>query len=90
MYLIYILIHRRIFFQTDFTESEWLAYFTDHIARLRDVELLTGLRFIPEFSSILRPSKEASYATEIWSRPSWFDQNACENIECPAGYGIGR
>ena len=57
-------------------------------ARIRDVELLTGLRFL----TILQPSIRLQLITRLdpkfWDRPSWMDEAKChikDRDECPEG-----
>ena len=63
-----------------------MSYLSTHIARLHDIELITGLRFIPDMHSNFRSRTVSSYRMELWERPSWMDEEQTEPVQCPSGY----
>ncbi|KAK3577563.1 hypothetical protein CHS0354_026532, partial [Potamilus streckersoni] len=65
-------------------------YLKNNIARIRDVELVTGLRFLTSFSRNVSAQLRTHLTTELWESvytESWEDLpcTAPENQQCPNG-----
>ena len=62
----------------------------ENVARVRDVELLTGLRFFPDLDPALSARLRTHVPTSLWTRRgSWTDDldSAPHPTQCPSRYG---
>ena len=67
-------------------------YQVENAVRLRDVELLTGLRFLPSLPPEVRVTTLTFMPEALWERLGWVDamgaDGQCpdlETVDCPAG-----
>ena len=61
-------------------------YIKYNVARVRDIELLTGLQFFPNMENTPRLRLDTYLQVGLWERLSWMDQtDICSPIqsECP-------
>ena len=60
-------------------DEDMFAYQQYHSARLKDVELLTGLSFFPELPQYSKISLATWLPLQLWERLSWLDG---QNTDC--------
>ena len=63
-----------------------MEYIKNNVARVKDVELLTGLTFFPHLDSTARLRLNTHLAVGLWDRLTWIDQiSSCPDLqpECP-------
>ena len=61
----------------------------ENVARVRDIELLTGLRFFPDLDPALSAQLRTHIATSLWTKPgSWMDDldSPLQPAQCPSRY----
>ena len=59
----------------------------ENVARVRDIELLTGLRFFPDLDPALSAQLRTHRATSLWTKPgSWTDDldSTPQPSQCPS------
>ena len=59
----------------------------ENVARVRDIELLTGLRFFPDLDPALSAQLRTHRATFLWTKPgSWTDDldSPLQPSQCPS------
>ena len=59
----------------------------ENVARVRDIELLTGLRFFPDLDPALSAQLRTHRATSLWTKPgSWTDDldSPPQPFQCPS------
>lgn len=57
-------------------------YIKNNVARVRDIELLTGLQFFPNLENTPRLRLDIHLQVGLWERLSWMDQSdICSPIQ---------
>ena len=68
------------------TEGQF-NYIKNNVARVRDIELLTGLQFFPDLDNTPRLRLETHLDVGLWDRLTWMDEvDVCPEEmqpECP-------
>ena len=59
----------------------------DNAARMRDVELVTGLRFFPKIKAEDSVRLKTFLPESLWEKYSWMDDQTCGSQlpQCPVG-----
>ena len=64
-------------------DRRYVEYIEKNVARVRDIELLTGLRFHPEIAEAERLRLSVFLSEALWDRMGWMDLRASGDEECP-------
>ena len=77
-----------IAFTRSLQSSRSFEHLRENVARVRDIELLTGLTFFTDLETSLRIKTETYLPEHLWSRISWMDtDDQCPDLsqgaQCP-------
>ncbi|CAH1773184.1 unnamed protein product [Owenia fusiformis] len=65
-----------------------IDYLQEHVARVRDIELLTGFEFFVNTSFEDAVKIRTFLPGHLWSRDSWVEEPCMEEMKCPAGFSL--